>query len=265
MLCLDLRTLSERERNLTIYPCAAYQKKVRQPKFLDEVAAQIRSQRAELVVIDPLWRVLESELVTEKLRVMFDSFSELTRLTHASLAYAQHQTKGDQSQKDPQDRFSGKNDLARDAATIMTLVEFEVPNDGEEYLQVESRTNDWKRPEPFTIKLNYPFFEKLTETEAQELLHKQGKSYESEPEEILELIPRGADSELFDPTQKDYITQAELIHQAKAKKGWGRDKTVRFLEITKHRKLVFTWLLEKEAGIRGARPKAYSQSKQRQN
>jgi len=165
------------------------------PEFFKEITQRTASKhKAVLTLFDPLWQICPSEMDEEKLRGFLRMLARFTRESGSSVVYAQHQTKGDQRGKDVIDRFSGRNDLARDCATLVALSELKAGQ-----ARVEVRTNDFYQPEPFLIELDYPVFEFKEEAKTA----KDGTGLYAIPAADLERVMRR--------TGKEWILQADLV------------------------------------------------------
>jgi hypothetical protein len=192
--------------------------------FVEIAARAIQQHRPVLITLDPLWQICPSELDEKLLRVFLKKLRVFTRETGASPAYAQHQTKGEQLRKEVGDRFSGKNDFARDCATLVALTDLE---DGTDRLAVDVLTNDFAMPPQLIIKLAYPVFE----------LNFEAVSTKGKPEktinDLLELIPLNGE-------EQGPISLSELETKAKAA-GITEDDRRRFRNMLIEQKRIFAW------------------------
>lgn len=234
-------------QNLFLISAAGRQALISEPDFIDEIIDRAIEHKVILATFDPFWRVLPSEMDPKLMHPFLEKLDEFNRRTKATLFYTQHQTKGDQSGKDIVERFSGRFDLARDAATMTSMLEV-----ADDCYQLETRTNDFARPADLYVRLEYPVFVRLTDLEIDQLQAKK-LNREISPEDLLPLLP----NKMF-PSESgpDYLLLAELHNQAKATLGWGRDKTDAQLKILLHRHLVESFELPKEEGGRGRGNKA---------
>ena len=152
----------------------------------DDFARRVLEHQAILVSLDPSWRLMQLERDETFVNEFLLRMDQLEGRTGASTIYAQHQTKGDQTPKDVIDRFAGLSQLARDAATIVTLLD-EKELDG--CFLIEVRTNDFAQPEPFHIVREYPVFRKLSDDEFKHLKGTRPRKRESSHEDLIRLIP----------------------------------------------------------------------------
>jgi len=228
------------------------------PEFFAEIAARaIQKHKPIAIMLDPLWQICPSELDEVRLKEFLKELRIFTRRTGASPAYAQHQTKGDQLQKDVIDRFSGKNDLVRDCATLITLAE----RDRKGHVQVDIRTNDFAEPEPFIIMRNYPVFELNYDIKPLNVDITTGHAKAS-LDDVLDLIPRHPESDgpFQGPNPPGPISKDEFIVTAKTKlNGLGRTAAMTLLHVLIEHGKVIEVLLPSDK--KGQRPKGYQRSK----
>jgi hypothetical protein len=229
-------------RNLTVRPMIDGEQPGQVQEFLSRLSERVRELGAVLTTLDPLWRICPSEMDEEKLRGFLEALGSFTRHSGTSQAYAQHQTKGDQRIKDVIDRFSGRNELTRDCATMVALTEM----DSMGHVQVDIRTNDFAQPAPFIIKLQYPVFELNFDLKPR-VMSLGGKAT-ADWHNVLEIISPDPNK----PTSRD-----KFVVTAKEQLDLGRDNALRQLRILVGEGKVGEVLLPGES--RGARPKGYYQ------
>jgi hypothetical protein len=229
------------------------------PEFFAEITARsISKHKPVAIFLDPLWQICPSELDERRLKEFLKELRTFTRRTGASPLYAQHQTKGEQLQKDVIDRFSGKNDLVRDCATLITLAE----RDRLGHVQVEIRTNDFAEPEPFIVMRKYPVFELNYDLTPINVDPATGRAPKASLDDILGLIPRHPESEgaFQGPNPPRPISRDDFIVTAKTKlNGLGRDTALSLLRVLIEHGKVMEVLLPSEK--KGQSPKGYQRSK----
>ena len=198
-----------------------------------DFARRAGEHKASLLSLDPCWRVMPSERIEEMVNGFLGRLDWMERTTGVSTIYAQHQTKGDQASKDVIDRFAGLNQLARDASTIITMLD---EKDIEGCFLIEARTNDFAQPEKFHIIREYPIFRRLAEEEFLMMQGTRPGRRDSSPEDLLALIPPFASDLGKGP--KDILRET-LVAQAK---GWepsmGKNKCEDYLKILKEQKRI---------------------------
>jgi hypothetical protein len=174
--------------------------------------------------------------------------ARITARTGAALVYPHHQSKGDQSDKDMIDRFSGKNDLARDAATIVTLT----ARDGQdEYFDMCCRTNNFEQPPDRVTRKQYPLFVPATKREMEHLEEKRGAKTD-DPIKLLHLIPNPAEG-----GGPQYILHVNLLHDTNEKWGWSDKRSVAALNYLKEKSRIEMISLPTEKGVTGRKPRGY--------
>jgi RecA-family ATPase len=89
---------------------------------MDLIAAQARKMNAELVVLDPLYKVVVgSESDVEVMQPVIAKFDEVIHETGAALLYVAHAAKGNSCDKDVLDLVVGSGALVRDADSIIAI------------------------------------------------------------------------------------------------------------------------------------------------
>jgi hypothetical protein len=125
--------------------------------FIQFIVMQAKEFAAELVIIDPIWRLFSGdrdENLTKDIREVLKPLTIFCRELYASLGFAQHQTKGRQDQKEAIDKFAGGGGFARDAATMIVMSNHQTDNAA----IIEIVTNDFEPIEKFVIRFAFPFF-----------------------------------------------------------------------------------------------------------
>ena len=207
----------------------------------EDFARRVDSHEAVLVSLDPSWRLMLSERDERLVNEFLSRLDQLERRTGVSTIYAQHQTKGAQESRDVVDRFSGLSHLARDAATIITMLD---KNDlGGGCFLIEARTNDFAQPEDFHIIREYPVFRRLSEEEFRRIQGDRPGKRDSSPVDLLRLIPPFAADLGKGP--KDILRET-LIAKAKVNEpSIGKNKCEDYLKILKEQKQI-DWVERKD-------------------
>jgi hypothetical protein len=174
-------------KRLRVLPLLAYQPYLLEEEFWEMLTAKALKWKPIFTSIDPLWRLLRSDIDETEIRRVCNHISRFCSTTGSALCVAHHQTKGEQASRDVIDRFSGRGDLARHFGTVMTLLETD-PEQG--FFTVQSRTNDFPPPEDKYIKRIYPLFELQSETERQKARSKERRRINIDPYLLLELFPQ---------------------------------------------------------------------------
>ena len=93
------------------------------PISLDQIAALAKQIGAEVVILDPLYKLLEGdENSAQDMKPLLAGFDRLAETTGAAIVYAHHNGKGFAGDRDTRDRGAGSGVLARDfdAAAYLT-------------------------------------------------------------------------------------------------------------------------------------------------
>ena len=93
------------------------------PISLDQIAALAKQIGAEVVILDPLYKLLEGdENSAQDMKPLLAGFDRLAETTGAAIIYAHHNGKGFAGDRDTRDRGAGSGVLARDfdAAAYLT-------------------------------------------------------------------------------------------------------------------------------------------------
>jgi hypothetical protein len=119
------------------------------PDYVDQNAYGIFS-------FDPNYRLLagKNENDAGVITALLNRFLALGYSLQAAIALVQHFTKGDQSQKDSQDRFSGSGVWGRFPDSLMTFTDLETEN----CFSVETTLRDFQPVEPFAVRWEFPRF-----------------------------------------------------------------------------------------------------------
>lgn len=93
------------------------------PVTLDQIAALAKQTGAEVLILDPLYKLLEGdENSAQDMKPLLAGFDRLAEKTGAAIIYAHHNGKGFAGDRDTRDRGAGSGVLARDfdAAAYLT-------------------------------------------------------------------------------------------------------------------------------------------------
>lgn len=81
---------------------------------IDEIKTRVEQVGAELVIIDPLYKILSDEIDQSAVKKLMAGFDRICNETHAAILYTHHYAKGRGGDKLTIDRASGSGVLARD-------------------------------------------------------------------------------------------------------------------------------------------------------
>lgn len=155
-------------------------------QILPAISREIKSRGYSLIVLDPIYKMygnLDENKAGDIARLM-NSLERLTVETKASLAFAAHFSKGNQSQKESIDRISGSGVFARDPDTILTMTAHEDPN----CFVLDGSLRNLPPLTPFVIKWTYPIMEKQSEADPAALKKIGGRPKAYDEEKIALLL-----------------------------------------------------------------------------
>lgn len=116
----------------------------------EQIEAAARETEAELVVFDPLFRLIAGdENAAADFKVPLAAFDRLAERTGAAVAYVHHDRKGDPSERDIRDRGSGSGVLARDYDSGLTLTPHRDLPDG---VVINTLTRNYAPAAPFVVE-----------------------------------------------------------------------------------------------------------------
>ena len=153
---------------------------------------------------------------------------------------------GPQESKAVVERFSGRMDFSRDAATVITMIENSDLPSG--CFKIESRTNDFKEPEDFYVIREFPIFRRISAEEAAS--QRTDPKRKAQPDDLLDLIPPFP----FDfkgELQKEISLAALYLAASNNEPSMGRDKVDNFIDILEDKKLIESFSKKSSEGGRG--------------
>lgn len=141
----------------------------------------------DLIIVDPAYKVQPGvENDADAITVFCGELDRLAENLKCTIAYTHHHSKGDQGNKNAQDRASGSGVFARDADALIDMTELDLNEDAYAALKLAHREGaiayrlefvlrDFKRPEPKDIWFRYPIHEEDdTDTLAECKIRKPG-------------------------------------------------------------------------------------------
>ena len=141
----------------------------------------------DLIIVDPAYKVQAGgENDADAITAFCGELDRLAEKLVCTIAYTHHHSKGDQGNKNAQDRASGSGVFARDADALIDMTELDLNDDAYAALKLAHREGaipyrlefvlrDFKRPEPKDIWFRYPIHEEDdTETLAECKVRKPG-------------------------------------------------------------------------------------------
>lgn len=123
---------------------------------LEAHAEQLKAPHYIMASVDPIYRLLGAKSESDPAAVcdLLTRFLNLGSTIDASIALLQHFTKGDQSQKESQDRFSGTGIWNRFPDSLITFTDLEDQN----CCSCEFTLRSFQPIEPFAVRWQFPRF-----------------------------------------------------------------------------------------------------------
>jgi RecA-family ATPase len=194
--------------NLRIVSATEYLDKIGND-FSDFLALQAADDKAKVVCIDPVWRLLgeREENSNTGIGQVLKPFARFSREAEASAIGVHHYAKGNPAAKEAIDRGAGAGAWARDAATLLM-----VTNHREKDAHiVDIYTNDFAPIDKFVLRFNYPIFELAPDLNPEEMKTPartakaaETKKSDQQTDTILAV--------LYTTDQEGGLTHGEIVH-----------------------------------------------------
>lgn len=129
-------------------------------RILPDIISRIKTRGYSLVILDPIYK-LYGKLDENKagdIALLMNALGRLNVETKASIAFAAHFSKGNQSQKEAIDRISGSGVFARDPDSILTMTAHEE----DRCFTVDGTLRNLPPFPPFVIKWDFPLMRNQT-------------------------------------------------------------------------------------------------------
>jgi hypothetical protein len=141
-------------------------------RLMPEVIKRCEGKEYSMIIPDPIYSMMgdRNENAANEMADFLNHLSLLSEATGAAVVYTHHFAKGMASSKEQIDRASGSGVFARHADGIITLTRHEQDN----AFVVEAELRSFRRPDPFTIKWEYPLMETV-DLDPRKLKNKAGR------------------------------------------------------------------------------------------
>lgn len=179
----------------------------------------------DLVIIDPAYKVQSgAENDADAITAFCGELDRLAEELEVTIAYTHHHSKGDQGNKNAEDRASGSGVFARDADALIDMTELDLNDDAYAALKLTNRQGaipfrlefvlrDFKRPDPLNIWFRYPIHEEDdTDTLDDCKIHKPGnrKFHEDQHEKKMHELESKIDEFMGD---RDRVRRIDFIRE----------------------------------------------------
>lgn len=152
------------------------------PFFRERIQADFYS----LIVIDPVYKGLggRDENSAGDISELCNEIEQIAVDSHAAIAFSAHYSKGNQSQKEAQDRIGGSGVFARDADSIITLTKHET----EGAFTVDLILRNHPEQPPFVVAWQFPLMATQSDLNPDDLKIKAGRKPKYDILKLLQLI-----------------------------------------------------------------------------
>jgi hypothetical protein len=140
-----------------------------------------------LIILDPLYKLTgnANENDNTEMGRILDSMEEICSATGAAVVYCHHFSKGLASTKQATDRLSGAGVLIRDCDTALILS----PHKEQDAYSVESITRNFRRPESFCVRWDYPIMTRDDSLDPHDLkVNTSGEKGEKDNAEMMKVL-----------------------------------------------------------------------------
>jgi hypothetical protein len=116
---------------------------------VDSIKRLAREHRAELLILDPLYKLAEGdENKASDIKPLLAAFDEIAVQTGAAILWVHHDSKGSPGDRNARDRGAGSNVLIRDVDQLFTLTPH---RDNPEATVIETLTRNYEDGGPVTV------------------------------------------------------------------------------------------------------------------
>lgn len=123
---------------------------------IDHIKAAARREKVEVVIIDPLYKLIDDENGANDLKPVLGGFDEIAEQTGAAVIYVHHDPKGRPGDRDIRDRGAGSGVLGRDYDACITLTRH---RDDEQAAVIETLLRNYKPRKPFVAEWNVDHYQ----------------------------------------------------------------------------------------------------------
>jgi AAA domain len=195
-------------------------------EFKTELLKLIESLGVLLVFIDPFYKLLmgRDERVSAEINDILAAFDQINRLTGATVIFAAHFTKGNQSQKESIDRISGGGSINRDPDNLVTLTRHRT----DYAFSIEFTLRDYAPIEPFVVRWQFPLLVRDDELDPADI-KKPGRPAEYDASALIRIVTEN----------DDQLQTVALVQKVEKELGWNQRTIYRKLDALRKEKRLF--------------------------
>gem|GEM_PF-2373947 len=123
-------------------------------KMLSRVEREIGRDKYDLIILDPIYKMLGDgdENKAGDIAKILNRVEAMLVKTNAAVAFGAHYSKGNQANKESQDRIGGSGVFARDPDTLLNMTRHEE----DDCFSVDVTTRNLPPVQPFVVRWDYP-------------------------------------------------------------------------------------------------------------
>ncbi len=154
--------------------------------LMPKIIERVKQRGYSVILVDPIYKGLggRDENSAGDMGQLCNELEALSVQTGAAVVFAAHFTKGNQAGKNAMDRISGSGVVARDADTIITLTQHDVPG----AYTVESTLRNFPEPDPFVVGWAFPLMVRRSDLDPAKLKQANGRKPTYAVADVLTLI-----------------------------------------------------------------------------
>lgn len=158
--------------------------------LMPKIIERVKRLGYVLIVVDPIYKGLggRDENSAGDMGQLCNELEALTVESNAAVAFAAHFTKGNQAAKNAMDRISGSGVISRDADTIITWTQHDVPG----AYTVDATLRNFPAAEPFVIQWAFPLMVRRPDLDPAKLKLTNGRKPSYTVADILPLLKAGS-------------------------------------------------------------------------
>lgn len=155
-------------------------------ELMFEVTSILKDGGYSLIVFDPIYKGLgnRDENKAGDIGSLLNELESLAVETGAAVAFGHHQSKGNQSKKDPMDRMGGSGVFARDPDAILTMTKHKT----EDAFTIDPILRNFAPLKPFVVRRTHPLMVRDATLDPTQL-KQAGRPKSYDIQQVLECLP----------------------------------------------------------------------------